>query len=139
MKILLVSHGSFSKGLSETMTMVLGPQEDLDYLGLYPEKSVDDLKTCVEEKLKEYGDEEVLVFTDLYFGSPFNAVVQLMERYDVYHITGINVPLLMETIVMKNNGKSIEEICDEVIRLASGSVCDVRKQFKELLEGEDSK
>ena len=36
MKVILVSHGSFSKGLFETMEMVLGEQQNLSYVGLYP-------------------------------------------------------------------------------------------------------
>ena len=44
MRIVLVSHGSFSKGLYETMEMVLGPQEKMSYVGLYPHQGIDELK-----------------------------------------------------------------------------------------------
>ena len=44
MKVILVSHGSFSKGLFETMEMVLGEQQNLSYVGLYPHQGVDILK-----------------------------------------------------------------------------------------------
>ena len=50
MKIVLVSHGSFSKGLFETMEMVLGPQEDLSYVGLYPQEGIDALKGRIEDE-----------------------------------------------------------------------------------------
>ena len=111
MKIVLVSHGSFSKGLFETMEMVLGPQEDLSYVGLYPQEGIDALKCRIEDEFqKAKEDEEILVLTDLFYGSPFNAVVQLMNDYDVYHLTGINVPLLMEILLMRGNGKCAAEI-----------------------------
>ena len=42
MKVILVSHGSFSKGLFETMEMVLGEQQNLSYVSSsgsgYPER-----------------------------------------------------------------------------------------------------
>ncbi|MEG0329598.1 MAG: PTS sugar transporter subunit IIA [Longicatena sp.] len=138
MKIILVSHGSFSKGLFETMEMILGEQTNLYYVGLYPHQGVDILKGNVENELKKAeNNEEILVLTDLFYGSPFNAVVQLMNTYDVYHLTGINVPLLMEILLMRGNGKNAEEICEEAMKLAGDTVQDVKKYLKELLENEE--
>lgn len=137
MKIILVSHGSFSKGLYETMEMVLGPQEDLSYVGLYPEQGIDDLKANIVKELNKAAEgEEVLVLTDLFYGSPFNAMVQLMNKYDVYHMTGINVPLLMEILLMRGNGKTASEICEETLKLATNTVSDVRKYLADLKAAE---
>lgn len=133
MKIILVSHGSYSKGLYETMEMVLGPQEDLSYVGLYPEQGIDELKANIVKELNKADEgEEVLVLTDLFYGSPFNAMVQLMNTYDVYHMTGINVPLLMEILLMRGNGKTASEICEETLKLATNTVSDVRKYLADL-------
>lgn len=138
MRIVLVSHGSFSKGLYETMEMVLGPQENLAYVGLYPEQGVDILKENIEKELKKASEgEEILILTDLFYGSPFNAVVQLMNQYDVYHMTGINVPLLMEILIMRSNGKNAEEICDEAMKLAGSTVQDVRKYLADMMNMEE--
>jgi PTS system mannose-specific IIA component len=131
----LVSHGSFSKGLFQTMEMVLGPQEKLSYVGLYPEQGVDTLKENIEKEIQKTEDgEETLILTDLFYGSPFNAVVQLMNKYDLYHLTGINVPLLMEILIMRNNGKNAEEICAEAMKLAGSTVQDVRKYLEDMME-----
>lgn len=133
MRIVLVSHGSFSKGLYETMEMVLGPQENMAYIGLYPHQGIDELKANIEAEFKKAEPgEEILVLTDLFYGSPFNAVVQLMSKWDVYHLTGINVPLLMEILLMRGNGKSASEICDETLKLATNTVPDVRKYLADL-------
>lgn len=138
MRIILVSHGSFSKGLYETMEMVLGPQEKLAYVGLYPEQGVDILKENIEKELKKASEgEEILILTDLFYGSPFNAVVQLMNQYDVYHMTGINVPLLMEILIMRSNGKNAGEICDEAMKLAGSTVQDVRKYLADMMNMEE--
>lgn len=138
MRIILVSHGSFSKGLYQTMEMVLGPQENLAYVGLYPEQGADILKENIEKEFKEAKEnEEILVLTDLFYGSPFNAVVQLMNKYDVYHLTGINVPLLMEILIMRSNGKNAEEICEEAMKLAGSTVQDVRKYLADMIKMEE--
>ena len=138
MKILLISHGPFSKGLSETVQMIIGEQEDLFFLGLFPEDSVETLEKKIEEIIWKYEDEEILVFTDLYFGSPFNAVNKLMGRYPLYHVTGINVPLLLEAVSMMRCGKNAEEISEAVVEKAAESVVDVRKQLLDLLSEEEN-
>lgn len=138
MKVILVSHGSFSKGLFETMEMVLGEQQNLSYVGLYPHQGVDILKENIEKEFTKADEgEEILVLTDLFYGSPFNAVVQLMNTYDVYHLTGINVPLLMEILLMRGNGKSAAEICDEAMKLAGSTVQDVKKYVADMLDNEE--
>lgn len=140
MKVILVSHGSFSKGLFETMEMVLGEQQNLSYVGLYPHQGVDILIENIEIELKKADKgEEILVLSDLFYGSPFNAVVQLMNTYDVYHLTGINVPLLMEILLMRGNGKNASEICDEAMKLAGNTVKDVNKYLANLLKEEEKK
>ena len=64
MKVILVSHGSFSKGLFETMEMVLGEQQNLSYVGLYPHQGVDILKENIEKEFTKADEgEEILVLS----------------------------------------------------------------------------
>ena len=41
MKVIVVSHGSYARGLVDTVQMIAGKQEDLEAFGLEPEESVD--------------------------------------------------------------------------------------------------
>lgn len=127
MKIILVSHGSFSKGLLESVQMVVGKQDDLTSYGLFPEESTTMLKQKLEAEIKKYEAEDILFMTDLFHGSPFNVVVSLMEDYKLHHITGMNLPLLLQAIMEKNAGKSIDEICDGLMEIASETIKDVGK------------
>ena len=48
MKVILVSNGSFSKRLFDTMEMILGKQKNLSYVGMYAQQGVDILKVNIE-------------------------------------------------------------------------------------------
>lgn len=61
------------------------------------------IKTSIEQTSD---GEEILVLTDLFYGSPFNVVLSLMSEYDLYHVTGINLPLMMEVVMGRYAGKS---------------------------------
>lgn len=127
MKIILVSHGTFSKGLLESVQMVLGNQEDLISYGLMPEEEPEVLARKLEEEIRGAGGDDILFMTDLFHGSPCNVVVSLMRDYKFHHITGINLPLLIETIMNRNNGASIQDICEKLMELAPETIKDVDK------------
>lgn len=136
MKVIVVSHGDFSKGLVNSIQMLVGEQEDLVAYSLYPEQTVDSLREELEEEIKKTKEEEDILFlTDLFHGSPFNVVVSLMRDYNFYHITGINLPLAVEVMMGRYMDKNAETICEEILNAAPGTVMDVNKMFEEEEEG----
>ena len=135
MKHIAVSHGSYSKGLVESTQMLVGEQEDLVAYGLFPEQTVATLTEKLKAEIDQTGDgEEILFVSDLFHGSPFNAIVSLMEHHDIYHVTGINLPLMVEVMMGRYAGKNAAEICAGLIEAAPGTVKDVRKLFEEVDE-----
>ena len=133
MKVIVVSHGSYARGLVDTVQMIAGKQEDLEAFGLEPEESVDTLKEKIRQSIEQASqEEEILILTDIFYGSPFNTVISLMPEYDLYHVTGINLPLMMEVIMGRISGKHAEEICKELLKVASDTVRDVRELYKEV-------
>ena len=106
MKVIVVSHGSYARGLVDTVQMIAGKQEDLEAFGLESEESVDTLKEKIRQSIEQASqEEEILILTDIFYGSPFNTVISLMPEYDLYHVTGINLPLMMEVIMGRISGK----------------------------------
>ena len=129
MKVIVVSHGSYARGLVDTAQMIAGEQEGLEAVGLEPEESVDTLREKIEQTSE---GEEVLILTDLFYGSPFNTVISLMSEYDLYHVTGINLPLMMEVVMGRYAGKSAQEVCKDLLKAAPETVKDVRELYKEV-------
>ena len=135
MKVIVVSHGSYARGLVDTVQMIAGKQEDLEAFGLESEESVDTLKEKIRQSIEQASqEEEILILTDIFYGSPFNTVISLMPEYDLYHVTGINLPLMMEVIMGRISGKHAEEICKELLKAAPDTVRDVRELYKEVEE-----
>ena len=133
MKVIVVSHGSYARGLVDTVQMIAGKQEDLEAFGLEPEESVDTLKEKIRQSIEQASqEEEILILTDIFYGSPFNTVISLMPEYDLYHVTGINLPLMMEVIMGRISGKHAGEICKELLKAAPDTVRDVRELYKEV-------
>lgn len=55
-----------------------------------------------------------------------------MSEYDLYHVTGINLPLMMEVVMGRYAGKSAQEVCKDLLKAAPETVKDVRELYKEV-------
>lgn len=126
MKFILVSHGSYSKGILDSVQMLVGAQEDLVAFSLLPDEPTSVLAEALKNEISKTQG-EILFFTDLFHGSPFNVVVSLMKDHDVHHITGINLPLMVEAIMKRNAGATINEVCENIIAMAPETIVDVKK------------
>lgn len=127
-RIVLASHGEQSKGMLNTVQMLLGEQENIAAYSLYPEQPVTDLTEKLKAEIEQYGAENIIFMTELKQGSPFNAVVSLTREYDLYHITGINLAALM-TAIMERDDDSItgEQLCETIMEESQNTMLDVRK------------
>ncbi|MEY8292815.1 PTS sugar transporter subunit IIA [Carnobacteriaceae bacterium 52-44] len=108
--IMIVSHGMYAKGIVEASEMIVG-NYGAEYSGLFPGSDLDyfekEIRRKIENLKEKYGD--VIIFTDMMGGTPFNVVCSLMEECDVLHFTGVNLPVLLE-VVMARKSKNLEEI-----------------------------
>lgn len=138
MKFILASHGGLSEGMLDTVQMLLGPQEEVQAFVLHPEEEAARLGERLQAALAPEDEGNIVFFTDLYFGSPFNQVVELSRTHDIYHVTGMNAPTLIEALVARNAGKSPAEICEIAVAAGEGSVKDVRKLMGAANDAKDS-
>ncbi len=127
-RIVLASHGKLSEGMLNTVQMLLGPQENIAAYCLLPEQDVSIFSAKLEEEIKTHGAENIVFLTELLHGSPFNCAVSLTRDYDVYHVSGINLAMLMGAILERDDEESTpESVCEAAIDAAEGSYQDVRK------------
>lgn len=137
-RIVLASHGEQSKGMLNTVQMLLGEQENIAAYCLYPEQSVSDMEKVLEEEIQKYGAENIIFLTELKHGSPFNIVVSLTRHYDLYHVTGTNLAMLMTVLLERDfEGATCEKLCEAALNAAKDSYADVRKMLMESDEEED--
>ena len=131
-RIVLVSHGEQCTGMLNTVQLLLGPQENIAAYCLYPESTVEDYAKQLREEVERYGAENIVFLSELKQGSPFNALVDMTRDYDLYHLTGTNLAMLM-TIVMERDdeGATPESVCAAAMETAAESIYDVRKLLRE--------
>lgn len=126
-EIIMVSHGDYAKAMLESAQLIVGEQEHISTFGLHLGEDVDQLRKEISEAIEKVEkNSEVLVLTDMLSGSPFNVVISLMQHYSFHHITGINLPILLEVLMTRDLG-STEDLCKEVLERGKSTIIDVNK------------
>lgn len=112
MKVIIVSHGGLAKAILESAEMIVGKIDDVTTLGLYQGESIENISLKLEKELLASEElEETLVLTDMYFGSPFNIATSLGQKYNFRHITGFNLPVLIEILTSMGHVS-----CDQLVK-----------------------
>lgn len=137
-RIVLASHGEQANGMLNTVQMLLGPQTNIAAHCLYPEQTRDNLTERLKGEIEQYGAENIIFMTELMFGSPFNAVNELTRDCEIYHISGINLAMLMTAILERDNeDATCESVCEAIMDVIPDSVKDVKKMLAQADEDDD--
>lgn len=121
-KIIVVSHGNLAQALVETSQLIVGAPNDIDVLGLFHGDSINDFKDKVSELIeKNLNSEGLIIFTDLFGGSPSNSVISKLNELNfpknIKCFVGVNLPVLLETIMLSSNS-TIEDLTIHLEQLA---------------------
>jgi PTS system mannose-specific IIA component len=99
--IIIVTHGKIGTCFIETVTRILGPQPRLAAMELGWDVDFEQAKKELGKKLTEKKAKEgVLIFTDMFGGTPNNISLGFYENPGVEIISGINLPLLIKALTI---------------------------------------
>lgn len=108
--LLVITHGTLSKALLETAQMIFGEPGRIDTLALRQDMGIDDLREQVAAYFEAHDGENILVLVDIFSGSPFNSIIPYMRKENVFVVTGVNLPMVLE-LTLKKDSTDFAEWC----------------------------
>ncbi len=111
--IIIATHGVAAEQLLKTTEMLIGEQENVATIDFVPGENAETIMTKYQEKLSTTlaHCEEVLFLVDTWGGSPFNAANRVIgDNTNMDIVTGVNVPMLVETFMARDDGPSLQEL-----------------------------
>lgn len=136
-KIIVFTHGDLGKNLKETAELISGSNDLLEYYGVPLGCDTGAILSQVSDSIKRSGDENVdtLVLTDLFSGTPFNLLMTLAGDHRFSHITGVNLPLLLEAISLQNQQElPMERVVKDLVSKGREAIGDCGLFVRYLLE-----
>ena len=116
-QIIIASHGPVANAMKESLQFFFKDLKnvhtvtlDRDGIGKFSCKISEVLETCKND--------ELLVFVDLFYGTPFNEFArqctELEANFEI--ISGVNMPSLIEAVNYQEQGKNLREVIDSIMR-----------------------
>lgn len=110
--IMMCTHGATAGPLLKTAEMLLGEQGNVGWIDFNPGENAETLIEKYQAKLTELDTSQgVLFLVDTWGGSPFNAASRIVtDKPDYEVIAGVNVPLLIETFMARDDNPTLDEL-----------------------------
>jgi mannose PTS system EIIA component len=95
--LVLVSHGRLADELHKALVHVVGPQQQIEVIGIEPEDDGDQRRRDILASIRnvDTGD-GVIVVTDMFGGTPSNLAISAMDDGDIEVLAGANLPMLIK-------------------------------------------
>lgn len=123
--LILASHGDFASGILQSVSMIFGEQSNVKAITLQPNEGPDEFRLKVEKAIDTFENKnEVLFLVDLWGGTPFNQINALIDGHEDNWaiVTGLNLPMLIETYASRLSMESAHEIATHIIEVAREGV-----------------
>ena len=128
--LILVSHGNLAEGLIDAMRLIVGDQEGILAVVLKETDPIEGLSDRLDQAIQEVNDGDgVLILVDLFGASPFNVSARLTQKYsNVQVVTGINLPMLLET-ALQREGQTIVELARFAVEAGRSGIKSLQEQL----------
>jgi PTS system mannose-specific IIA component len=134
--VVLAAHGPLPAALLESCAMILGEQTQVATVSLMPGDRLEGLVDRLGEAAGSVDEGHgVLVFLDMFGGTPANATMILAQQRDgLRAVTGVSLPMLLETFMARMSTDELDTLTGTAVSAGKDSVRDIVEAFKAFRE-----
>ena len=119
----IVTHGLLARELLDAAERIVGRTDGIRAVSMDWDDEVSDARREIESSVKEVDSGRgVLIFTDMFGGTPTNVSLAFLERDSVEIITGVNLPMIIKLTSLQNSDSSLLEVAQELRERGQNSI-----------------
>lgn len=131
--ILVVAHGDLSKEIVKSAELIIGPQDNYKALGLKYGDNIEEFESYVLDQIENLNSKEgVLVFIDIYGGSPFNIIAKNLNKLNnsikLECISGVNLPIILEAFLNREE-LVLSDLKNHCLKIGKESIKDIKQDL----------
>jgi PTS system mannose-specific IIA component len=112
---IIVSHGKLAEELLNALTIILGEVVNMEAISIGWYDDVEDSKSKINHSLKRVDQKNgVLIFTDMFGGTPSNLSFSFLKDDRIEIITGVNLPMLIKFVSLQRSNK-LKDVAKKVV------------------------
>ena len=107
--LLLVSHRHLAEEMKAVMEHVVGPQDLVETVCIFPTDDMEQCRLEIQEKITSLNKGDgVIVLTDMFGGTPSNLAISIMNQDNIEVLAGMNLPMLIK-LAQVRSAQSLKE------------------------------
>lgn len=112
---IIVSHGKLGEEFLNALTIILGEAPNIEPISIGWYDDVEDSKRKINASLKKVDQKRgVVIFTDMFGGTPSNLSFTFQKEGAVEIITGVNLPMLIKFCSLQRSN-SLKDVARKVV------------------------
>jgi mannose PTS system EIIA component len=120
---LIVTHGKLANELLNAAQKIEAKAGVMEAVPLEWTDSVDEAREKIRKALDRIGEAEgVIIFTDMFGGTPSNISLSFLEKGRVEIVTGVNLPMVVKFATMQHEAKDVSSLAHVICEKGSKAI-----------------
>ena len=112
---IIVCHGRMAEELLNALTIILGEAPNIEAISIGWYDDVEESKRKISQSLKRVDQKSgVVIFTDMFGGTPSNLSFTFQKDGHVEVITGVNLPMLIKFVSLQRSN-ALKDVAKKVV------------------------
>ena len=120
---LIVTHGNLAHELLNAARQIEADVAGIEAVPLEWSDSVDEAREKIAAALERTGrDRAVIIFTDMFGGTPSNISLSFLEQGRIEIVTGVNLPMIVKFAMVKEEAKDVATLAHVISEKGSKAI-----------------
>ena len=112
---IIVSHGKLAEELLNALNIILGEVVNIEAISIGWYDDVEESKKKINQSLRNVHKKNgVIIFTDMFGGTPSNLSFSFLKNNHIEIITGVNLPMLIKFASLQRSN-NLKEVAKKVV------------------------
>ena len=127
---IVVTHSKLAEALVAAAEVIVGKIENIGSVSINKGDSTDEIRERLVQAIEEANQGDgVIIFTDMFGGTPTNIALSFLDEGIVEVLTGVNLPILLKFVNNRDDG-SISTLLRELRECGRESIVPASEMLK---------
>ncbi|HUR82368.1 MAG TPA: PTS sugar transporter subunit IIA [Thermoanaerobaculia bacterium] len=120
---MIVTHGNLAHELLNAARQIEADVAGIEAVPLEWSDTVDEAREKIAAALSRIGqDRAVIIFTDMFGGTPSNISLSFLEQNRIEIVTGVNLPMIVKFAMVKQDAKDVSTLAHVISEKGSKAI-----------------
>ena len=120
---LIVTHGNLAHELLNAARQIEADVSGIEAVPLEWNDTVEEARAKIAAALERTGrDRAVIIFTDMFGGTPSNISLSFLEQGRIEIVTGVNLPMIVKFAMVKEEAKDVATLAHVISEKGSKAI-----------------